>query len=164
MTQNIARALSQADPDGANHYQERQTAFQADMDYLNDFVEAFKRSRAGYRVIVSHGFMDYLAQDLGLIVLADIEPAPEVAPSASRLKALADLVKADLVSAVLTEPTADLATARTLATEGGLKAAVVDPITSGPADPEPDFYKKVARENLIVLARLLPANRSLSGE
>jgi ABC-type Zn uptake system ZnuABC Zn-binding protein ZnuA len=133
------------------------------MDYLGDFIAAFSQSRGGYRAIVSHGFLDYLARDLGLIILADIEPAPEAAPSAARVKALADFLKAGDADAVLTEPTADLNLARTLAAEGGVVAAVIDPMTAGPPDPEPDFYKKVARENLIVLARLFPANRSSGG-
>jgi zinc/manganese transport system substrate-binding protein/zinc transport system substrate-binding protein len=159
MTANIAEGLSKADPDGRAHYQERRAAFQADMDYLMDIAGAFERSRVGYRAIVSHGFMDYLARDLGLLILADIEPAPEVAPSAARLKALADFIKSGEVSAVLTEPTADLAMAKTLAAEGGIQAAVVDPITAGPADPDLDFYQKVAKENLFVLSKIFPANR-----
>jgi zinc transport system substrate-binding protein len=163
MARNIANGLTEADPEGADHYLARLISFQADMDYLGDLVASFDQSRDGYRLIVSHGFMDYLAQDLGLIVLADIEPAPEAAPSAARLKALADLAKAGEVNAILTEPMADLKVARALAAEGGISAAIFDPVTSGPPDPEPDYYKRVMRENLVVLARLLPANRPDGG-
>jgi ABC-type Zn uptake system ZnuABC Zn-binding protein ZnuA len=160
MAKNIAAGLAKVDPEGESHYQDRLAAFQADMDYLSHFIGAFQKSRRGYKVIVSHGFMDYLAQDLGLIVLADIEPAPETAPSAARLTELANLTRTEGISAILTEPEADLDLARTLAREGGVQAAVIDPATTGPADPEPDYYLKVSRENLIVLARLFPANRS----
>jgi ABC-type Zn uptake system ZnuABC Zn-binding protein ZnuA len=163
MARNVANGLAEADPEGADHYLARLLSFQADMDYLGDLVASFERSREGYRLIVSHGFMDYLARDMGLIVLADIEPAPEAAPSAARLKALADLAKAGEVNAILAEPAADLKVARALAAEGRVPAAIIDPVTAGPADPEPDYYKKVMRENIAVLARLLPANRPAGG-
>ncbi|MDR1396076.1 MAG: metal ABC transporter substrate-binding protein [Deltaproteobacteria bacterium] len=161
MAQNIAAGLAQADPEGAGYYQERLTAFKADMDYLNSFILSFNESRRGYRIITSHGFMDYLAQDLGLVILADIEPAPETPPSAARLEALASLIKSGGLAAVLTDPHGDLDMARTLAAEGQVPAAVIDPVTAGPADPEPDYYQKVIRENLILLARLLPANAQI---
>ncbi|MDR1084389.1 MAG: metal ABC transporter substrate-binding protein [Deltaproteobacteria bacterium] len=161
MANNIAEGLAKADPDGAGFYRERASAFQADMDYISSFINSFSRSRKGYRLITSHGFMDYLAQDLGLVILADIEPAPETPPSAARLEALAGLIKNGTISAVLADPYGDLSLARTLAGEGRVQAAVIDPAASGPAEPEPDYYQKVMRENLIILARLLPANASL---
>ncbi|MDR1872478.1 MAG: zinc ABC transporter substrate-binding protein [Deltaproteobacteria bacterium] len=160
MAKNIADGLAKIDPEGAAHYQDRRTAFQADMDYLNDFIAAFSRSRQGYKLIASHDFMDYLAQDLGLVILADIEPAPETAPSAFRLAALAALAKEEGVKAIVAEPAFNLNLARTLAGEAGVAAAVIDPVTAGPFDPGPDYYKTVMRENLVTLATLLPANRS----
>jgi ABC-type Zn uptake system ZnuABC Zn-binding protein ZnuA len=158
MAKNIAQGLGKADPAGADFYLERYSAFQADMDYLNSFVQSFGQSRRGYSLITSHGFMDYLAQDLGLTILADIEPAPETPPSAARLVALTNLIKTGAISAVLAEPFGDLDMARTLASEGQVMAAVIDPGTAGPADPEADYYQKIVRDNLIILARLLPAN------
>ncbi|MDR1576645.1 MAG: zinc ABC transporter substrate-binding protein [Deltaproteobacteria bacterium] len=160
MANNIAQGLAKADPEGSVYYQERQIAFQADMDYLNHFVQSFKESRSGYRIIVSHGFMDYLAQDLGLVVLADIEPIPETPPSAARLEALAKMVRSGGISAILVEPESDLDLARTLAAEGRSRAAVVDPVTAGPQEPEIDYYQRVIRANLIMLTELFPANQS----
>ncbi|MDR1608243.1 MAG: zinc ABC transporter substrate-binding protein [Deltaproteobacteria bacterium] len=161
MANNIALALAKLDPEGSIYYQERKLAFQADMDYLSHSIQSFKDSRQGYRVMVSHGFMDYLAQDLGLIVLADIEPIPETPPSPSRVQALSKLVRSGDINGILVEPEADLELARILAAEGHFRAAVIDPATSGPANPEDEYYKKVIRDNIIVLSQLFPANKEV---
>jgi ABC-type Zn uptake system ZnuABC Zn-binding protein ZnuA len=142
------------------HYQSRLELFQADMQALEGELAAFKRTRRGYKVVTSHGFMDYLALDMGLTILADLEPAPEVAPSTARLAKIADLVRNDRVAAVLLDPHSNLKLARTLGDETGVPVAVIDPVTSGPADPPLDYYASVIKEDLRVLGRLFPVNAS----
>ncbi|MDR2611899.1 MAG: metal ABC transporter substrate-binding protein [Deltaproteobacteria bacterium] len=158
MAANIARGMSSRDPEGAMHYQARLELFQADMQALESELASFKRIHRGFKVVTSHGFMDYLAQDLGLTILADLEPAPEVAPSPARLAKLATLVRDERVSAVLLDPHADMKLAETLGRETGVPVAVVDPATSGPADPPLDYYQTVLREDLLLLAKLFPVN------
>jgi ABC-type Zn uptake system ZnuABC Zn-binding protein ZnuA len=160
MTANIAAGLTQRDPAGELHYQERLALFQEDMAKLTNELETFKKTRKGYKIVVSHGYMDYLAQDLGLVILADMEPAPEVAPSPRRLKALADLIKEENVSAILIEPHADQKLAKTLGEETGVSVAVIDPVTSGSADPPVNYYQDVLRGDLMILSRLFPVNAS----
>ncbi|MDR1081467.1 MAG: metal ABC transporter substrate-binding protein [Deltaproteobacteria bacterium] len=160
MASNIAAGMSERDPEGAMHYQSRLELFQKDMRALEDDLALFKRTRRGYKIVTSHGFMDYLAQDLGLTILADLEPAPEVTPSAARLARISDLVRDERVTAVLLDPHADLKLAQTLGEETGIPVAVVDPVTSGPADPSPGYYQSVIREDLNMLGALFPVNAS----
>lgn len=160
MIANIADGLIEKDPSGESHYMERLSKFQEDMLKLEKEIAQFKKTRRGYKVVASHGFMDYFAQDLGLTILADIEPAPEVAPSPARLKALSDLIREERISAILIEPHADLKLARTLGSETGIPVAVVDPVTSGSADPPADYYQRVIREDLLILSKLFPVNSS----
>ncbi|MDR3155023.1 MAG: metal ABC transporter substrate-binding protein [Deltaproteobacteria bacterium] len=160
MAANIAKGMSDKDPEGAMHYQSRLELFQADMRGLEADLAQFKKTRRSYKVLTSHGFMDYLAQDLGLTILADIEPAPEVAPSPARLAKLADLIRNERIHAILIEPHADAKLAGTLGTETGIPVAVVDPATSGPADPPLDYYRLVIREDLRVLMKLFTVNAS----
>ncbi|MDR1039055.1 MAG: metal ABC transporter substrate-binding protein [Deltaproteobacteria bacterium] len=160
MAANVAKGMSERDPDGAMHYQSRLELFQADMRALEADLATFKKTRRGYKIVTSHGFMDYLAQDLGLTILADLEPAPEVAPSPARLKKITDLVRDERVAAVLLDPHADLKLAQTLGQETAVPVAVVDPVTSGPADPPLNYYQSVLREDLRVLGRLFPVNAS----
>jgi ABC-type Zn uptake system ZnuABC Zn-binding protein ZnuA len=160
MAENIANGLAEKDPGGELHYKERLALFKDDMVKLESELETFKKTRNGYKVVASHGFMDYLAKDLGILVLADIEPAPEVAPSPGRLRALSELIRGERISAILTDPHADLKLAKTLGAETGVPVAVIDPVTSGSADPPPDYYQTVIREDLRTLARLFPVNMS----
>jgi ABC-type Zn uptake system ZnuABC Zn-binding protein ZnuA len=160
MAANVAKGMSDRDPDGAMHYQSRLELFQADMHALEGELALFKRTRRGYKVVTSHGFMDYLAQDLGLTILADLEPAPEVSPSPARLAKIAELVRSERVTAVLLDPHADLKLAQTLGQETGIPVAVVDPVTSGPADPPLGYYQSVIRQDLNMLGKLFPVNAS----
>ncbi|MDR2353975.1 MAG: metal ABC transporter substrate-binding protein [Deltaproteobacteria bacterium] len=160
MTQNIANALIKLDPTGEEHYLERLAIFQESMKVLENDLALFKRTRQGYKLVTSHGFMDYLAQDLGLIILADIEPAPEVAPSSARLKSLTELIRQERISAILIDPHANRKTAETLGRETGIPVAVIDPVTSGSADPPVDYYQAVMRSNFQLFLKLFPVNRN----
>ncbi|MDR1164277.1 MAG: metal ABC transporter substrate-binding protein [Deltaproteobacteria bacterium] len=158
MTENIANALISRDPGGEYHYKERLAAFQKDVASLEADFALFKKTRRGYKIVTSHGFMDYLAQDLGLSVLADIEPAPEVAPSSRRLQALSALIKAERVTAILLDPEANLKLAQTLGAETSIPVAVIDPVTAGAADPPVDYYQEVLRSDLRIFLKLFPVN------
>ncbi|MDR1545746.1 MAG: metal ABC transporter substrate-binding protein [Deltaproteobacteria bacterium] len=156
MAANIAAALTELDPEGAEHYAARLELWNADMEELEAAAAAFKAARRGRKVVTSHGFMDYLAHDLGLTVLADLSPSEESPPSAARLAALSQLIAGQGVSAVLIDPEADPATARALSRETGVPAAVLDTAAAGPADPPADFFQLVIKEDLQLLARLIP--------
>jgi ABC-type Zn uptake system ZnuABC Zn-binding protein ZnuA len=161
MAANIVKKLVELDPFGAAIYEGRLASLQKDLESLEARAAAFKATRRGYKVITSHAFMDYLAQDLGLAVLADLSPSgTETPPSAARLGALRDLVRAERVSAILVDPEADPGPARTLSAETGAVAAVIDTAASGPPNPPLDFYQRVLAEDLALLESLMPANVS----
>jgi zinc transport system substrate-binding protein len=158
MAANIAKGLSEKDPAGTEHYKDRLGRFQASMTTLEEEIRAFRVGHRGYKVVTSHGFMDYLAQEMGLAIIADIEPAPEVPPSPARLAGLAGIIRELGVSAILVEPHADLSQAKTLGSETRIPVAMVDPATSGSSDPPEDYYQQVIRSDIVMLAKLLPVN------
>ncbi|MDR1656423.1 MAG: metal ABC transporter substrate-binding protein [Deltaproteobacteria bacterium] len=161
MAANITRQLKEIDPAGAALYDERLNLWNSDMEALEELITAFKQTRRGYKVITSHGFMDYLAQDLGLMVIADLSPSgSEAPPSAARLKLLSQLIINEKVSAILLDPQANPAAAKTLSAETKVAAAIIDTATSGPANPPLDYYQLVIKEDLDLLAKLFPANTS----
>jgi ABC-type Zn uptake system ZnuABC Zn-binding protein ZnuA len=160
MAENIAKALSEKDPAGSVHYQDRLERFQASMITLEEEIQFFKRTHRGYKVVTSHGFMDYLAQELGILIVADIEAVPEVAPSPARLTALVQIIRQEGVSAILVDPESDHELAQTLGREAGVPVAIVDPATSGTSDPPVDYYQQVIRADLKMLSRLFPVNTS----
>jgi ABC-type Zn uptake system ZnuABC Zn-binding protein ZnuA len=158
MAANIAKALSEKDPAGADHYMDRLKLFQESMADIEKRVQAFKDSRTGYKVVTSHGFMDYFASELGLDVVADIEPEPDVAPSPARLQDLTQIIRREKVSAILLEPEADINQANTLGKETGVPVSVIDPATAGAADPPLDYFQQVLIKDIEALSAILPAN------
>jgi ABC-type Zn uptake system ZnuABC Zn-binding protein ZnuA len=158
MAANIATALMEIDPSGAEFYLERLSLWNADMEALEEVIAKFRETRRGYKVVTSHGFFDYLAQDMGIAVLADLSPTEEVPPSAARIEALRQLMKTVKVSAILLDPHADPAVAKTLSSELEIPGAIVDTAASGPANPPIDFYQLVIAEDLELLSRIFPAN------
>ena len=122
-------------------------------------IARFKETHRGYKLVTSHGFMDYLAQDMGLAVIADISPlGTEAPPSAQRLARLGRLIGQEKISAILMDPEADPAPGRVLSQEYKIPAAILDTATSGSYDPPSDFFVQVLREDVDLLFRLLPAN------
>jgi ABC-type Zn uptake system ZnuABC Zn-binding protein ZnuA len=103
--------------------------------------------------------MDYLAQDMGLVILADISPlGTEAPPSALRLSNLGQLINQEKIAAILVDPEADLGAAKTLSQEFKIPAAILDTATSGSSDPPMDFYQQVLKEDIDLLNKLLPTN------
>jgi ABC-type Zn uptake system ZnuABC Zn-binding protein ZnuA len=159
MMANIANALSRLDPGGADHYASRLARWEEEISDITETIDRFRETHRGFKLVTSHGFMDYLAYDLGLAVVADISPlGTEAPPSAQRLSSLGNLIKNDRISAILLDPEADPAAGKTLSQETGAPAAILDTATSGPYDPPIDFYQQVIREDLELLSKLLPAN------
>ncbi|MDR0354857.1 MAG: metal ABC transporter substrate-binding protein [Deltaproteobacteria bacterium] len=161
MVANIAATLSRLDPSGAEHYAQRLASWESEMIILEENIANFRETRRGYKIVTSHGFMDYLAHDLGLVILADISPlGSEAAPSAARISGLGSLIRNEKISAIILDPEADPAVARVLSAETKISAAILDASASGPADPPIDFYQRVIKEDIDLLSQLLPANVS----
>ncbi|MDR3135783.1 MAG: metal ABC transporter substrate-binding protein [Deltaproteobacteria bacterium] len=159
MMANIATALSSLDPSGAEHYASRLANWELEAQELIEGIERFRETHRGYKLVTSHGFMDYLAQDMGLAILADISPlGTEAPPSAQRLIGLGRLITQDKVSAILLDPEADPAAARTLSQETKAPAAILDTATAGPPDPPSDFYFQVLKEDIELLNKLFQPN------
>jgi ABC-type Zn uptake system ZnuABC Zn-binding protein ZnuA len=158
MVENIAKGLTEKDPEGASHYQERLKLFQDSMSDIEKEMQAFKDAHSGYKVIASHNFIDYFTDELGLVVVADIEAVPDVSPSPARLKDLTRVVQEQKVSAILLEPEADINQAKTLGRETGVQVEVIDPATAGSADPKVDYFQEVLRGDIAKLSQTLKAN------
>jgi zinc transport system substrate-binding protein len=109
------------------------------------------------RVVAFHRAFDYLARDYGLEIVAVIENDPGVEPSARDLAALARQIKAAAPVAIFAEPQYPARVAQTLSTETGVPLYVLNPLETGPADP--DAYINAMWENLKTLGTALLLNR-----
>ena len=121
--QNIARALSQADPANAAHYASRSEA------YLGQIRALLSEARAGLgqlppaqrSIITSHDAFAYLGQAYGLKFIAPQGLSTEDEPSAAEVAALIRQIRADGVKAVFVENIRDPRLIEQIASEAGAK-------------------------------------------
>jgi len=97
----LARRLAELDPAQAAHYQARGADFQARMGAA---IARWEREAAGLRglpVVVQHKSWSYLADWLGLYVVADLEPKPGLDPSAAHLAQVLERLKSQPARLIL---------------------------------------------------------------
>jgi zinc transport system substrate-binding protein len=142
----VGTRLAKLDPDHSADYQAGTTKL---VGALNTLDEEFKQGLASCKqktIVTSHEAFAYLADRYGLkqVGIAGIDPDSE--PSPKRIAELSDQVKKDGITTIFTEALVSPKTAQTLATEAGVKTAVLDPI-EGISTPGQD-YLSVMRTNL----------------
>ena len=154
MARNIAEGLATLDPDKAALYRTNAARLAGELEAAANTMRLAGQTLGHPKVIVSHGIFDFLAQDMGLNIVASIEEADGAEPSAARLAELAKLAREQEVRAILVDPDGDVKTARTLGAEAKVPVAVIDPVSAGPADAPLDYYPKVMLTNAQVLVEL----------
>jgi zinc/manganese transport system substrate-binding protein len=119
--QNIAKALSQADPANATYYGSRRDA------YLAQIRSLLSEARAGLgqlppaqrNIVTSHDAFGYLGQAYGLNFIAPQGLSTEDEPSAAEVAALIRQIRAEGIKAVFVENIRDPRLIQQIATEGG---------------------------------------------
>ncbi len=150
----IAAALAKADPAHAVLYEKNGAAYSARLETLATQLHASLSSAPVRQIIAFHDSMPYLARDLGVKILAVVEPAPGQSPSGGELAKVADLVRsASGPVALLTEADVRNPAAEVLSRELGQPLYSLDTVTSGPLDPAlaKDAYFKAMQKNLSML-------------
>ncbi len=157
--QNIAKALSQADPANAALYAYRSEAYLSQIRALLSEASASlgQLPQAQRTIITSHDAFAYLGQAYGLNFIAPQELSTEDQPSAAEVAALIRQIRADGVRAVFVENIRDPRLIQQIAAEGGAKVGGTlysDALASaGPASS----YLGMFRHNLdTLLASLKP--------
>jgi zinc/manganese transport system substrate-binding protein len=100
----LARRLMELDPGSATLYIARSQEFQKRMTAA---IARWEKEAAGLRaipVVVHHRSWSYLADWLGLNVVADLEPKPGIDPSAAYLAQLLERLKAQPARLILRAP------------------------------------------------------------
>jgi zinc/manganese transport system substrate-binding protein/zinc transport system substrate-binding protein len=153
--ERIAEALAALDPGGAELYRANAAKFSED---LRGIAGAFARAGQALgqpKIIASHGIFDFMAQDMGLTLVAAIEEEDGVPPSPARLGQLINLAKEQEVRAILVDPHGNVDLARALGAETKIPVALIDPVDSGPPDAPLEYYQGVMLTDLDVLLKLL---------
>ncbi len=104
VARNIAAALARVDPSHAADYDARAEEFARAADAMEVKGAAVAAALPTRDVITYHRSWSYLANALGLDVVATVEPIPGIPPTGRHLNDLVNLIRERSVALVLEEP------------------------------------------------------------
>ena len=133
---NIAVALGEAAPDKADAFRANATAYEAKLAALEERMRAALAPLAGTPIVTFHEAFPYFARDFNLEIAGVIEREPGTEPSARELADTIKLVRERGVKALFAEPQFADKSARVIAAETGAGVYELDPVVTGPSDPD----------------------------
>ncbi len=157
VAKGVGAAFEKADPDHAAAYKANTAALVKKLDALNTKFEDGLAHTDSKVFITTHAAFGYLAERYGLTEEAINGLDPESEPSANRVKDLEKMAKADGVTTVFYETLVSDRTAKTIASDAGLKTDVLDPIEGITAKSRGKDYFSVQEANLKALQSALGA-------
>jgi zinc transport system substrate-binding protein len=153
IVRRVADVLADLAPGDASAFRSNADAYVDELDRLDaDFADGLARC-AGRTMVVNHAAFAYVADAYGLEQVAISGVSPEAEPDPARLAELQDLVEREGVRTIFTEELASPEVAETLASEAGVRTAVLNPL-EGLTDEQiaaGEDYVSVMRDNLTTL-------------
>lgn len=144
----LARRMSEIDPDNAQLYSDNARAFIRELSALDKELEAEAAPLKGVNVAVQHENNLYLLQWLGIRTVATVEMQEGVPAGPSHLAAIIDQVPRDNIKFIVVSPFDDPASSQFIAEKSGIPVVEV-PFTVGGTPESGDliaFYRdSVAR-------------------
>ena len=135
----LAQRLARIDSAQAAHYGARNRDFQARMSAAIARWESEAASLRGMPVVVHHKSWTYLADWLGLRVVADLEPKPGIEPSVASLSALLERLKSQPARLILRTAYQAAKPSEWLAQRAGIPALEL-PYTVGGSPAATDLF------------------------
>lgn len=135
----VADRLGEIDPEHAAHYDANATATMARLEELDRQLKARLSPLAGKPFVVFHDAYQYFEKRYGLAAAGSVTVDPDRPPSARRLAALRDKLKAAGAACVFREPQFPAPVVKTLADAAGAREGVLDP-QGADIPPGPEQY------------------------
>jgi ABC-type Zn uptake system ZnuABC Zn-binding protein ZnuA len=149
----IEKALSAARPASAASFRRNADAYVSRLSALAAELDAAAKTFRRRNIVTFHNVFAYLARDLGLTVVGEIETAPGQEPSAGEIRKLSRTIRERKVPAVFSEPQYSPKLAEALAREAGVPVRILDPVATG--SPARTAYEDAMRRNLSTLQEAL---------
>jgi len=150
---NIGLQLAALDPDHAAQYSANTTAYVDKLEALRAKMHQALDDVKKRDIITFHEAFPYFAQEFNLNIVAVIEREPGSEPSAAELAETIETVKKSKIKALFAEPQYPVKAAETIARETEAKVFILDPVVTGPM--EPDAYLNIMEANLNILEEAL---------
>lgn len=149
---DVAEALSDARPAGAEEFEANAAAYVAELEELDRELDAGLGTCERRLIVTAHAAFGHLAGRYDLVQRSIAGTAPDAEPDPATLAELADVVAEEGVTTIFTETLVAPDIAETLARESGVTTAVLDPI-EGLA--RGSTYASAMRRNLAALRSAL---------
>lgn len=144
----IVSELSKLDPEGAEMYQKNGASFSADLARLDEELTAALAPLKDRSVIQFHPALYYFLDRYSIRTAGVIQHIAGQEPSPREIKALADLIAAEQVAVIVTEPQLPDAPVRALSEATGARIAELDPLGGVPGRTT---YPELLRHNAAAL-------------
>jgi zinc transport system substrate-binding protein len=144
----VAVRLAEADPTNADEFAANADALREDLTALDAEIRAGLASCSIDTLVVSHNAFEYFAERYGLHVESINGLTPDAEPSPAHLARLSELIETEGVTTVFSERLATRELADVLASDLGLRTAVLDPVEGPSDDSSDDDYFSLMRDNL----------------
>ncbi|MCM9079452.1 MULTISPECIES: metal ABC transporter substrate-binding protein [Streptomyces] len=157
IAKGVGASLEKADPDHAADYRKNTDELVGKLTALDTEFKDGLKNTTSRTFITTHSAFGYLAERYGLDQEGISGVDPESEPSPARMKDLQAVARKDNVTTVFFEALASDKTAKTLATDTGLRTDVLDPLEGITDKSQGADYFEVMRSNLKNLQKALGA-------
>lgn len=153
----IAQGLGKADPARAAVYEKNAVEYNAKLQALHDAMSGVLKNATSRDIVTFHEAFPYFAKEFDLNIAGVVEREPGAEPNARELAETIKLIKTNKASAFFAEPQYPAKSAEIIARETGMKVHILDPVVTGPVEPERarDHYLNTMKQNLATLKAAL---------
>ncbi|USF29751.1 metal ABC transporter substrate-binding protein [Clostridium sp. MD294] len=144
--ENICNVLCQKDSKHKQQYVKNLEVFQ---QKIQNFQKQQKSQKTQIKIISFHEAFDYVAEEYGFTICAEVLVEEEKTPSAKELTQVIDLVKQQNITVFFAAEDEGKKYAQLIAKETGAKVYLLNPITTG--ELQKDAYLKAMEQNKNVI-------------
>ena len=137
IVQIAAKEISEIDPANASKYEANAAKALNELDQLINDTRGKINKDATY--VVFHDAFQYFEQRFGIEVIGALTVNPEILPGAKQLAEIREVIEHEGVNCLFSEPQFNPSIAETIASDTGVKAAVLDPL-GAELEPGKDLY------------------------
>ena len=137
IVQIAAKEISEIDPANASKYEANAAKALNELDQLINDTRGKINKDATY--VVFHDAFQYFEQRFGIEVIGALTVNPEILPGAKQLAEIREVIEHEAVNCLFSEPQFNPTIAETIASDTGVKAAVLDPL-GAELEPGKDLY------------------------
>jgi len=144
LVRDIAKTLTESDPEHAERYKANADAYSAELDALTKDIEAELKPVKDKPFIVFHDAYQYFEKRFGVNTVGSITVNPENAPGAQRVAEIHEKIKQLGATCVFAEPQFEPRLVKTVTEGTTAKSGVLDPLGASLKDG-PDLYPQLIR-------------------